>query len=43
MNNAPSAPNHQVPPTTNIPQKSSNNIRFSVSCSANDVDSDASF
>ena len=33
---APSAP-------SGTPQKSSNNIRFSVSCSANDVDSDASF
>ena len=39
VSNAPSAPT--APSGT--PQKSNNNIRFSVSCSANDVDSDASF
>lgn len=38
----PSAPSAPSAPS-GTPQKSSNNIRFSVSCSANDVDSDASF
>ena len=38
----PSAPSAPSAPSGNQ-QKSSNNIRFSVSCSANDVDSDASF
>jgi len=42
-NNAPSAPRPPSAPTSTSPQKSSNNIRFSVSCSANDGDSDTSF
>jgi len=39
-NNIPSAPSA---PVSQSPQKSGNNIRFSVSCSANDGDSDTSF
>ena len=39
-NNIPSAPSAPVPQS---PQKSGNNIRFNVSCSANDGDSDTSF
>ena len=42
-NNIPSAPSAPSAPVSQSPQKSGNNIRFSVSCSANDGDSDTSF
>ena len=45
ISNTPIAPSASSAPSapSGTPQKSSNNIRFSVSCSANDVDSDSSF